>query len=489
MIELPGIDRFWLPDGARLAMIDHGFMPDPADSDAGRWVPEARSFEQVAEQQCLVLIGEPGLGKTTAIKRERARLAAVGGLAHYVDLSGTTDEATLRSKIFEGDAWREWDAGDRTLHLILDSLDFALIRLDVVVDLLQDGLDGLDPERLAVRLACRTAERQADLESWLRLRWGSDQFGVFEITPLRLRDVRAAAQVLPDADGFVDAVITQGLQPLAMTPMTLRMLVELALEEGALPASRRELYKRGCKRLCDEVDHRRRRARRSAGEPTVAQRFAVAQRLGGLLILTAEPGVTVAEATVAAMAGGVENNDQLGVASEFEVNEDTVRDVLSSGLFTNIGDGRLHFAHQTYGEFLCGRWLAKSFTARQLDDLLFAATDEGLRVISQLRETAGWVAAHSPEFGKLLVERDPGVHLRADPFTTLSDERALMVEALLRGVGGFEVDRFALHVRKFPGAPRAPRPGRPAARAADRRRRQLRRARDRCRHRRGLRPA
>lgn len=447
MVDLPDVDRFWLPDGAPLPLIDRGFMPDPTDPSAGRWVPEARPFDRIAEHRSLMLIGEPGLGKTTAVKREATRLEAAGELVRCVDLSSTQDEALLRSKIFDGDVWRDWESGDRTLHLILDSLDFALIRLDTVVDVVQDGLERLDPDRLAIRLACRTAERQADLESWLRRRWGDDKFGVFEIAPLRLRDVDAAAKVLADPDAFIEAVVDRGLQPLAMTPMTLRMLVELALAEGELPASRRELYKRGCLRLCDEVDERRRRARRSAGEPTVAERFAVAQRLGGLLILAAEPGVTVDDATVVAMAGGAEINDQLGVASEFEVDEETVRDVLGTGLFTNVGDGRLHFAHQTYGEFLSGRWLAKTFTASQLDDLLFAATDEGLRVIPQLRETASWVAAHSPQFGEMLVARDPAALLRADPFTTLADERALMVEALLRAVGNFELDRFALPVR------------------------------------------
>jgi hypothetical protein len=165
------------------------------------------------------------------------------------------------------------------------------------------------------------------------------------------------------------------------------------------------------------------------------------------MILSAAARVAVDAATVAMMAGGVEVNDQLGVPSEFDVDEETVRDVLGCSLFTSVGDGRLHFAHQTYAEFLCGRWLAKTLTSRQLDDLLFAATDEGLRVIPQLRETAGWVAAHSPPFAQLLVERDPAVLLRADPFTTLAGERPLMVHALLRGVDRFELGRFDLPVR------------------------------------------
>lgn len=446
MVDLPDIARFWLPADSELPLLDRGFMPDPR-SGLTPWVPDAREFEEIAHIGCLILIGEPGLGKTTALGREVTRLHAEGELVHCVDLSSTQDEATLRSRIFGGPAWDHWHSGERVLHLILDSLDFALIRLDTVVEVLRDGLSTIDAERLVLRLACRTAERQADLESWLRRHWGADAFAVYELAPLRFRDVEDSAQVLSDPAGFVEAVVKRGLQPLAMTPMTLRMLLELALNEGALPSSRRELYERGCLRLCDEIEGSRSRARRRSGEPTVAERFAVAQRLGGLLLLSAAPGVPVDAATVATMAGGFEINDQLGVPTEFVVGEHTVRDVLGSGLFANVGGDRLHFAHQTYGEFLCGRWLANRFTDRQLDDLLFAATDSGLRVIPQLRETAGWVAAYSPAFAELLVERDPAVLLRADPFATLSDERPLLVDALLRGVSRFELGRFDLPVR------------------------------------------
>jgi hypothetical protein len=241
MVDLPDLDRFWLPAETQLPLIDRGFMPDPSNGPVS-WVPEARTFEEISEIGCLMLIGEPGLGKTTALGREEARLEAAGQLVHAVDLSSTQDEATLRAKVFEGRAWDHWRRGERTLHLILDSLDFALIRLDTVVEVLRGGLDAVVPQRLAVRLVCRTAERQADLESWLRRRWGADAFAVYELAPLRARDVEASAQILGDPKGFVEAVVKQGLQPLAMTPMTLRMLLELALTEGALPSSRRELY-------------------------------------------------------------------------------------------------------------------------------------------------------------------------------------------------------------------------------------------------------
>ena len=448
LIELPEIERFWLPPGTPLPLIDRGFMPDPADPSTAPWIPEARTFGEIDHVGCLILVGEPGLGKSTALEREADRKAAAGAFVHPVDLSSTRDETVLRSMIFTGPAWDRWAHGEGQLHLFLDALDFALIRLDTVVEVLIKGLGAVDPRRVTIRLACRTAVRQSDLESWLRRRWGPDAFGVHELAPLRLPDVAASAQPLAAPAEFVETVIAQSLQPLAMTPMTRRMLLDLAMADGTLPRSRRELYKRGCVRLCEEVGPARRRTRQqTAAAPTTSERFATAQRLGGLQILGAASGVTADDQALAALAGGVELDDQLGVPADFEIREQTVRDVLDTGLFTTGEDGRIDFAHQTFGEFLCGRWLAKTFSARQLDDVLFAATDGGLRVIPQLREAAAWLAAHSPDFAARLVDCDPGVLLRADPYTTLADERRLMVDALVRGVGKFELDRFDVPVR------------------------------------------
>lgn len=455
MIELPSLPRFWVPDGAAIALMDRGFIADPTNRIAAAWIPDAGPFERFAETSCTVLMGEPGLGKTTALRHESGRLESAGEATHMVDLSSTAEESRLRERIFDAPEWRRWIEGNHRLHLFLDTLDFALLRVETVVELLQDGLDGAPLDRLTLRLACRTAERPRDLEAWLKERFGSSAFGVLELLPLRYADVLSAAEhVLGEAAGFVDAVLAQELQPLAMTPVTLRMLLKTALDQGGLPSSRLELYERGCLALAEEVGEPRRRARQLRASLTGTQRLAVAERISGLLTLSAHPAVTPDASnfddealTPHMLAGGVEANRALGIAGEFEIDEPAIRDALRCGLFTNAGSGRLHFAHQTYGEFLCGRWLAARFAPEQLDDLLFAGTDAGLRIVPQLRATAGWVASFSSAFAQSLLRRDPAALLRADLATTSADERSLAVEALFSAIAGYELRRFDLPVR------------------------------------------
>lgn len=92
LIELPDLSRFWLPDSAELSLSADGFIPDPASSIMSGWIPDARAFVDIEGTPWLVLIGEPGLGKSTALAHEVERVAAAGGATLVVDLSSTADE-------------------------------------------------------------------------------------------------------------------------------------------------------------------------------------------------------------------------------------------------------------------------------------------------------------------------------------------------------------------------------------------------------------
>jgi ABC-type nitrate/sulfonate/bicarbonate transport system ATPase subunit len=91
-------------------------------------MPEARTYSAIESIGCLILIGEPGLGKSTALGREVERLEAEGAAKLAVDLSRTSEEGRLRDAIFGSRQWRDWLHGNHHLHALFDSLDFALPR-------------------------------------------------------------------------------------------------------------------------------------------------------------------------------------------------------------------------------------------------------------------------------------------------------------------------------------------------------------------------
>ena len=104
--------RFWLPYGEEIPLLDDGFMPDPSDRWLGGYVPDFRSLKDLGDIPLLILIGEPGLGKTTALRSEfervRAEIKDTTDHAHWVRLGSTRQEDVLERKIFESTAYKAW---------------------------------------------------------------------------------------------------------------------------------------------------------------------------------------------------------------------------------------------------------------------------------------------------------------------------------------------------------------------------------------------
>jgi hypothetical protein len=226
-----------------------------------------------------------------------------------------------------------------------------------------------------------------------------------------------AADRLADADAWLENVTGRGLQPLTANPATLTMLLEVAAARGGLPKTRAEAYETGCGHLCG----RRRR-------------FGTAQRIAGHVVLCAQTAIAVDEVIADRDSSGGDRG--------------AIVDALRCGVFARAGAGRARFRHRTQAEFLCALWLAQGpLGVEQIDDLLFADTDDGRRVPPQLREVAAWLATESPEFAQRLLKHDPVLLLSADPAAWAPADRPVLVQALLSAIGSARVRRSDLSVR------------------------------------------
>jgi hypothetical protein len=273
--------RFWVPRTGSIDLSDGGFLMDPTHFFRSGGAPA----QQLAElpYRALALLGEPGIGKSTTLSEEATRLGAEaidGVVSIYVDLRAYSSETLLHKRIFESPEFLAWAGGTSHLFLHLDSLDEALLRIDSIANLLADELPRHPTARLSVRIACRTAVWPSDtLEPALCRIWGDSAVGVFELAPLRRRDVVAAAEAMGiEADDFVREVYSVSAVPFAIKPLTLNLLLALFKKDGRLPRSAAEIYFRGCLKLCEEQNPSRRDARRH-GAYNAAQRLRVASRI------------------------------------------------------------------------------------------------------------------------------------------------------------------------------------------------------------------
>jgi predicted NACHT family NTPase len=282
--------RFWCPRSGKINLAGFGYLYDP-DTDFGRYLnPDLVTFDAIAHIPCLTLLGEPGIGKSSAIKAEKekinAKIQQEGSKLLWLDLRAYGSEERLIRNLFESRTFQAWTQGNYRLYVFLDSLDECLLRINTLAALLVDELSNYSDqlERLYFRIACRTADWRSGLEEGLKELWGKETVGVYELAPLRRVDISSAAQAEGlDENAFLQAIEQQEVAPLAIKPITLNFLLNTYRKNGSLPTQQTELYLQGCQLLCEETNQNRRDARLT-GNLSADQRMVIAARIAAVIV-------------------------------------------------------------------------------------------------------------------------------------------------------------------------------------------------------------
>ena len=434
--------RFWYPRGSSLNLADDGYLPDPDSQSSRLWNEQVVSFEDISGLRVLVLLGDPGMGKSTIL----SELESVWGeMQHdsrakylFINLRSYQTDSRLATHLFESPIFKEWLAGTHTLHLFLDSLDEGLLSIKVLAAFLADEFKELPSERLYLRIACRTVEWPDLLEDGLAEWLGKEVVQHYVLAPLRKKDVEEAALVSGlDANLFLSQVESSAVVPFAFKPVTLNFLLSVYRKQGSLPSSQSALYLEGCRLLAAETS-KSRGAAGYEGELTAEQRLAVATRIATGMIFgnrnAVHNGTNPSEAsdenvTIRELSGGNESDN--GV--QFNVGEKEIQETLGTGLFSSRGPNRIGWGHQTYAEFLAAWYLKKhDVSISQIKGLITHPDDPNKKIIPQLGETAAWLAGMIPEIFQAIVQAEPDLLLRSEVATGDPSRRAELVKALLQ---------------------------------------------------------
>ncbi len=448
--ELIAWERFWVPLGGAISLSDGGFLLDPVRE--GRWAggTQLRTLGELGGLRAIALLGEPGMGKSFALKGEavRVRASGAGVTSIHVDLRSFSSDTLLCARVFDSAEVRAWKSGTDHLVLHLDSLDEALLRIEPIAALVGNELRRLPAERLSVRIASRTLTwPSALLMPVFEELWGKDSIGAFEVAPLRRIDVeQAALQQSLDPQKFIREVQLAGAVPFAIKPLTLNLLLRLYQERGSLPTSAVELYRRGCGSLCEEQSHSR-LAAGAQGRLSPQQRMRLAGRLASVSMLAnryaiwtgiESAGVPEEDVTLSALVRGVED----GASPTFEITRDSLREVLDTGLFSSRGEARMGWAHQSYAEFLAADYLiARHVPPKNVLDVLRHPSG-GL--IPQLAMVAAWAATLDQDVRQEMIAREPVIMLNGDLTGWEVDDVAALTVSLLAGLDQMVASDFGL---------------------------------------------
>lgn len=400
---------------------DGGFLPD-VDTDIGRaFAKESRRIEELLKYPCLVILGEPGIGKSTVMEERKKGLPPE---AEFYDLRFAPATAVLGSE-----GLRRWQIGDGPFHLVIDSLDespdahFA----NHLVGALRKG----PPQALRLELACRAGEWPPILRQRLPEIFDGHRIGYFQVEPLRRRDVIEICKARRlDPGRFLDLVSERDLQPLARIPLTLELLLDVFEQNQALPRRLRELYEQASLLLCEE----RSASRQSVGTTGMLsprERLEVAAVLAAASVFSRCPVVCL-ETPGAPDVGLLSIDELLATTAPLPVSLAAVREVLRTGLFTSRGPGRWGWSHQSFAEYLAARWACSGgLTPGQTRQLLLHH-EKVDTVVPQLVGVAAWLACFSPDIVALLAEHAPEYFIVADSELATEEHRARATEELLK---------------------------------------------------------
>ncbi|HZU97603.1 MAG TPA: hypothetical protein VFF73_12965 [Planctomycetota bacterium] len=406
--------------------------------------PDAHTLEPVATPGCTVLLGEPGMGKSTCIAALAETIAAQAGVrTQRFSLGEFQSDERLERRIFGSPEARAWREGTETLHLLLDGLDEGCVWMPSLPRVLEGMLRDQPTDRLRLYLACRSTIWPATLESFLRERF-PESVEVLELLPLRERDVLDQANDGGvDPQSFLRAVRDRRVEAFAAKPITLRFLLSVFRRNGALPERESDLYGAGCLHLCEEPDPARRTHRRP-GALSARQRLELAERIAAGMTFCSRAFVWTGENDP---PPGAVTLEELTTARDpaSRPSRENLLEVLDTGLFSVKGPNRVGWSHQTYEEYLAaGYCLHRNVAPDRLLDMLSHNERDPRRVAPQLRETAAWLASMRQDMFTRLLRVDPQVLLESDTSNTSHEDRSQLVSSLLSELERGELDEDVL---------------------------------------------
>ncbi len=378
--------------------------------------PQPQPLSAYRAEPAYVLLGDPGLGKTTALQGE---YEAMGESACFI---------TARNFLtLDPDSHPEW----REKTLFIDGLDevrTGSADVRTPLDAIRGRLDSLRCQ--SFRLSCREADWLGDNDRRaLELVAPGRRVTTLRLDPLtgsEVKQILAGHEKIDDPQAFIDEAESRGIDSLLANPQTLNLLADVVGGKGTWPESRLETFELACGEMVREHNEEH-----SFGTqpPPRDELLDAAGYLCAAQLVTGAAGFSLGPAEASADCIPLNDCDYPA--------PDALQHALATRLF-KAGEER-HFlpVHRHVAEFLGARYLAQriagGLSARRVLALISGA--DGV-VVTEMRGLSGWLAAQCGDARSLLIDRDPvGAALYGDIHGFSTEEKG----ALLRALGRREV--------------------------------------------------
>jgi hypothetical protein len=386
--------------------------------DGGRSEPRLIAYWR--DTPAYVLLGDPGAGKTEAVKRE----------AHEVDgevISATNFGVVPPPKPPKGAAYfidglDEWRADASSETEALNSIRKKLVAL----------------KKPKFRITCREIDWRGTVDGGALKEVSPDgEIVELHLEPLSDADVQTilanSDYKIADPADFWKKLDRLGLDGWLRNPMALELILKAVVRgnDNQLPKSKLDIFQLGCERLAIETNPHHRAARRRA-PPTVDQILNDAGKLFAMLLLAGETGINVSP--------DINPSAKLSFESlPTELAFGNIQVALASQLFST-SSGYCSPRHRTIAEYLGAKAIGGLVEeGLPISRVLALMSGQDGGIVEPLRGLHAWMAVACPRERTQLIDRDPlGVVMYGDVRAFSRDEKLHIFKALAE-----EAERYA----------------------------------------------
>lgn len=344
------------------------------------------TFDQFLQHSNVILLGEPGAGKTHLFKSAASSLNGKF-LPIRSFLVYSTDQLSNQ-------------------HLFIDGLDEKRSGRndDSVIDEITRQLMGVTQAKVSI--TCRERDWLGDTDLAVLNSYFENNGGVIV---LRLKPLSRDEQVnvlesagYTSAEEFLTLAEQKELHDFLNNPQNLLMMAEV-VKQGSWPETRLELFAKSANILLKE--HNRNKSREAYGS---AELIDTAGAICAMRLFSDVDGISVEDSET--------HTSYPSYRTVTICDKDKVRAALQRRLFVNIpGVEAVDYVHRTLAEYLAAVWLAKEIKnglpIRRIKTLF--SHDGG--PTSELRGLHAWLPVLLSEYSKTFIDADPlGVLIYAD---------------------------------------------------------------------------
>lgn len=423
------VERLFIPADAYPVLAADGLTAQPSQR---RIVPQGE-WATWSDIPCLVLLGDPSIGKSTEFAHQLLRCRGAGQAAYLTRWNEWHEGTALLELVDDPEAFRSaLDSGEPVTWFV-DSLDEGRLQSAAAFGQLLTTLRQLQARghlgQLSLRISCRASDwRAADQAALERLfsRRTSSPSGIvaLRLLPLTEPAVRMLAgerlSSPAEVDRFMASMRIRHVTTLAGHPLILAMMLAEYSETRQLSADRTTIYAMAVERLVLE-----RNETRLDAAPAVTsreERIRAVEETAARLVLGGHSLLAWPERV---QGPSVLDADRVPVA------RNELRDALETGLFVRLADGSYEFFHRSFAEFMAAKRLARGMVdGASLKSVLPLFPVEHGGVPTPLREMAAWLAGMDIRFQSWLVREDPATACLGDTLRYTPQNRLDLLHVL-----------------------------------------------------------